>query len=227
MSELTLRNRQRIRRLDLRLFRGIAEAFLSERLGTRPYEISISIVAAPEMAALNEKYLHHSGSTDVITFGYSDRKSSEALLGDIFICIDDAVKQAREFRTSWQSEMVRYLVHGVLHLQGYDDLSPAKRRVMKREENRFLKELEARFRPASALEPVLKLRGVLRRGILAAAKAARVLPHGHQQPRSGLGRPQTKDPPPGGFSRKKLPGFVAPQSKIHQGASPSSRLHPP
>ena len=47
------------------------------------------------------------------------------LHGEIFICVDEAVWQARKFRTSWQSEIVRYLVHGVLHLLGHDDSRPA------------------------------------------------------------------------------------------------------
>src|SRR5213596_1423422 len=67
------------------------------------------------------------------------------LHGEIFICIDDAVKQARQFRTTWQSELVRYLIHGVLHLVGYDDLTLAGRCVMKREENRLLRMLSRRF----------------------------------------------------------------------------------
>ena len=69
----------------------------------------------------------------------------EHVHGEIFICIDDAVKQARQFRTTWQSELVRYLIHGVLHLVGYDDLTPAGRRAMKREENRLLRMLSRQF----------------------------------------------------------------------------------
>ena len=99
-------------------------------------------------AAMNEAYLRHAGSTDVITFGYTDSQSSEPLIGDIFICIDDAQKHARRFGTSWQSELVRYFVHGMLHLQGYDDLKPASRRVMKREENRLMQKLSRRFQLA-------------------------------------------------------------------------------
>jgi probable rRNA maturation factor len=57
----------------------------------------------------------------------------------LFICLDDAVKQAREFRTTWQEELARYVIHGLLHLRGFDDLEPAARRVMKREENRLLR----------------------------------------------------------------------------------------
>jgi probable rRNA maturation factor len=55
------------------------------------------------------------------------------------------VKQAREFSTTWQEEVARYIVHGVLHLRGYDDLVPEKRKVMKREENRLVRRLQATF----------------------------------------------------------------------------------
>ncbi len=145
MSELTLRNRQRAHRLDLRLFRQIAHSFLRERLGNRPYEIGLSIIAAPEMATLNRRHLQHAGSTDVISFGYVEPESSGPLIGDIFICMDDALQQAKQFKTSWQSELLRYFVHGVLHLQGYDDLEPAARRIMKREEHRSLRQLSGSF----------------------------------------------------------------------------------
>lgn len=145
MSELTLRNRQRVRALNLRFFRKITQSLLQERLGENGYEISVHIVAASEMAKLNQRYLHHAGSTDVITFGYSELESAGPILGDIFISIDDAVRQAREFRTSWQEELLRYFVHGILHLQGYDDSQVARRRVMKREENRIVQQLKERL----------------------------------------------------------------------------------
>jgi probable rRNA maturation factor len=67
--------------------------------------------------------------------------------------MDEAVWQARKFRTSWQSEIVRYLVHGVLHLLGQDDSSNSERRKMKREENRLLRELSRRFSLAQLARP--------------------------------------------------------------------------
>jgi rRNA maturation RNase YbeY len=68
------------------------------------------------------------------------------LHGDLFICVEEAIRQARQFRTTWQAELVRYIVHGILHLQGYDDAAPGHRRVMKREEDRRMRRLAARFR---------------------------------------------------------------------------------
>jgi probable rRNA maturation factor len=148
MSELSLRNRQRTRPVDLSLLRRIARALLSELLRLKDYELGLHLVAASEMTRLNKQFLDHLGSTDVITFDYGEETesaSSSTLHGEVFICIDDAVKQARRFRTTWQSELARYLVHGVLHLLGYDDLQPRARSELKREENRLLRELELRL----------------------------------------------------------------------------------
>jgi probable rRNA maturation factor len=64
--------------------------------------------------------------------------------------VDEAIIQARRFRTSWPAELVRYLVHGVLHLRGFDDHTAADRRRMKTEENRLLRLLAGRF-PLSQL----------------------------------------------------------------------------
>lgn len=67
------------------------------------------------------------------------------LHGEIFICLDEAVAQARQFGATWQSELVRYLVHGMLHLRGYNDSRTSARRQMNRQENRLLRQLARRF----------------------------------------------------------------------------------
>ena len=109
------------------------------------------------MALVNETFLQHEGSTDVITFDHSvmdgQATPSRQLHGELFICVDDAIQQAKEFKTVWQSELVRYVVHGVLHLLGYDDLKPHLRRVMKREENRLVLLLDKRFSLAQLSRP--------------------------------------------------------------------------
>jgi rRNA maturation RNase YbeY len=97
------------------------------------------------MARLNQTFLGHEGSTDVITFNHQEDPASSQLYGEIFISVDDALVQARRFRARWRSELARYLIHGVLHLEGFDDTAPAARRAMKLRENSLLKELSARF----------------------------------------------------------------------------------
>jgi len=152
---VSIASRQQVRAVDSHLFQQIVKTLLSE-LQISTADLGIHLVATPEMTKLNESFLHHAGSTDVITFDYSDdarhrnSNSSPDAHGEIFICVDEAVAQARRFRTTWQSELVRYTVHGILHLQGLDDLNPAGRRKMKRAESRFLRGLAHRF-PLSRL----------------------------------------------------------------------------
>lgn len=143
---LSLRNRQRIRPVDTALLRRLTLALLRDHLGAVHFELGIHLVAAPEMARVNETFLGHPGSTDVITFDHSGETAAGSnLQGELFICLDDAVSQARQFRTTWPRELARYVIHGLLHLSGYDDRSPVARRRMKARENKLLREASASF----------------------------------------------------------------------------------
>jgi len=154
-TTLTILNRQRVRCVDSRLLRRITRSLIEDLLNCVDCELGLQLVGAAEMAHVNKTFLQHSGSTDVITFDHTDlgmpgRRTSNPrpqppLHGELFICLDDAVGQARAFRTTWQSEIVRYIVHGVLHLRGFDDRTARARQRMKREENRLLRELSQRF----------------------------------------------------------------------------------
>jgi probable rRNA maturation factor len=141
-------NRQRSRKLNLPLLRRITEAALAELPGVSHWNLTFHLVGAKQIARINETHLGHQGPTDVITFDYAEhatRDTRHVLHGEIFICVEIAVSQAREFRTSWQSETIRYVVHALLHLCGYDDLQPAARRKMKVVENRLVRKLARRF----------------------------------------------------------------------------------
>jgi probable rRNA maturation factor len=140
---LCLRNRQRVCPVDLPLLRRILRHVLSHHFKSSKYELCFHLVESGEMAKLNEKFLDHVGPTDVITFDHGPAKP--ALHGEIFICPEIAVSQAKQFRTSWQEEIVRYAIHGLLHLQGHDDLAAAARRKMKREEERLLSDVAKHF----------------------------------------------------------------------------------
>ena len=154
---LVVANRQRVKKINSRLLKQIIGELFAE-LKITEAELGINLVAAREMALVNETFLQHVGSTDVITFDHTEKRKAESgkrekLHGELFICVDDAIAQAKEFKTSWQSEVVRYTVHGVLHLLGYDDLKPQLRRVMKREENRLVRLLAKRFSLAQLSRP--------------------------------------------------------------------------
>jgi probable rRNA maturation factor len=145
MSELGLRQRQGARRVDARLLRRMALYLLGERWGVDSFTLGVHLVGTREMTALNERYLRHAGSTDVITFDHAQPSRATKVQGEIFICVGEAAMNAARFHTTWQGELVRYLIHGLLHLRGFDDQSPKNRRRMKRQENRWLRELGERF----------------------------------------------------------------------------------
>ena len=148
---VVIANRQRTKKINARLLKQITAALLAE-LKVQEAALGISLVAAPEMTLVNETFLQHEGSTDVITFNYAvlEKRKAESgrrkqLHGELFVCVDEAILQAKKFDASWQSEVVRYIVHGVLHLLGHDDLRADLRRKMKREENRLVRLLARRF----------------------------------------------------------------------------------
>lgn len=156
-SSLFIKNQQRTFSINVRYLRWLTRELLRELLWIEDFDLGIYLVRAPKMAQINQTFLQHEGSTDVITFNYQEgetapEKTGPELHGELFICIDDAIEQAREFRTDWPSELTRYVIHGILHLRGYDDLEPTARRRMKREEDRLLKAIAERF-------PLRKLAG--------------------------------------------------------------------
>ena len=146
MSNLvSVHNRQRARKVDTRLLRDITRWLLSEALQVQTFQLAVYVVGPEEMTRLNEKFLKHKGSTDVLTFDYSEAAEATSVLGEIFVCAEEAVIQSARFRTDWRNELVRYVVHGTLHLLGYDDHRLGSRRRMKRVENQTLKRLARRF----------------------------------------------------------------------------------
>ncbi len=164
---LTLASHQHVRPLDLRLLRRILRHLLWEAWRDGDFDLAVHVLAASEMTRLNETFLRHHGPTDVITFDYAERagerlrpsrshvrtrRSRErrdaypvSLHGEVFICIDEALSQARRFHTTWQSELGRYIVHGLLHLLGYDDATRRARRKMKAAEDSLVRKLARQF----------------------------------------------------------------------------------
>lgn len=129
------------RGLNLPLLKRIAEQVAEHLFPNRSREIGVYYLSAKEMAAMNEKFLGHKGPTDVITFDYG----GETLHGEILICPDVAARQAKEFGSTPQMELVRYLVHGLLHLAGHDDRQAAKRKKMKQAEDKWVRWVAGQF----------------------------------------------------------------------------------
>jgi rRNA maturation RNase YbeY len=85
---------------------------------------------------INRRYLEHDYFTDIITFDYCE---GEKLSGDLFISVDTVRENALEYGAeSFDQELARVMVHGLLHLIGYDDHSEEDKKVMREKENDYL-----------------------------------------------------------------------------------------
>ncbi|MFW6132734.1 MAG: rRNA maturation RNase YbeY, partial [Planctomycetota bacterium] len=116
--------------------------FIVEQEGAELEEVDVAVVSRQRIAALNRRWLGRRGATDVMSFDLSD--SGEPLHGEIVICADVAVAEARKRGHRPTRELLLYVAHGLLHLLGYDDVSSpreAERMAWRQEEL-----LEAFFR---------------------------------------------------------------------------------
>ena len=84
---------------------------------------------------VNVKYLGHDYFTDIITFDYCEK---DILSGDLFISIDTVRDNAEFYKTEFNDELNRVIVHGLLHLIGYDDHTPEEQKIMRDKENYYL-----------------------------------------------------------------------------------------
>jgi probable rRNA maturation factor len=82
--------------------------------------LSVALVSTPRMRALNRKHLERSGATDVIAFGFSRVGPQGPIVGDVYVAPDVARASARENGISAREELARLVVHGTLHVLGYD-----------------------------------------------------------------------------------------------------------
>jgi probable rRNA maturation factor len=104
-----------------------------------PREISILIANDVTMSKLHEQFLHIAGPTDVLTFEIDRSIKGRIISGEIIVCLPEARRQARQRKIPVSHELLLYVVHGLLHLAGYDDATIGDYEKMHREEDRILK----------------------------------------------------------------------------------------
>ena len=127
-------NRQRRLRIDARRLAEIATRVL-ELLHATSTRLSIVLVDDAMIARLNTQYHHALGPTDVLSFDYGEGE------GELIVSVDHAITQARRFHTTPARELALYVVHGILHLHGHDDLGARDRRRMRAGERRLMASL--------------------------------------------------------------------------------------
>jgi probable rRNA maturation factor len=118
-------------------------------LGYQKWEISILLVDDLQITEINKTYLHRNRPTDVISFSQIEGAFSHLntrLLGDVVISLETAQRQAQEDNTTLQDEIAFLLIHGILHLLGYDHEESAKKsREMKAREKELMCSLKSRI----------------------------------------------------------------------------------
>jgi len=111
--------------------------FVARRRSARVAEVDVAIVSAREMAALNRRHLGHGGATDVLSFDLSDGAD---LCAQVIVCADIAVREAKSRPHGPQRELLLYVLHGLLHLLGFDDRREADARRMRALQERLLED---------------------------------------------------------------------------------------
>ena len=97
--------------------------------------ISIIFCSDNYVLDINQKYLQHDYFTDIITFDYCE---GDRLSGDLFISVDSVREKSVEFGTEFKDELNRVIIHGLLHLVGYDDHTEKDIKLMRSKENYYL-----------------------------------------------------------------------------------------
>ncbi len=110
-------------------------------------DIGINIVLADDrrIAGLNHKFLGRNGPTDVIAFGSkrltAPTKDIKGFIGEIVLSVQTAAYNARQYGTTFEDEVLLYIIHGTLHLMGYDDTTNKKQKIMRLRQETVLKEV--------------------------------------------------------------------------------------
>ncbi len=136
MGKIAIASPQEIVPLDRARLREIVRALLDgEQI--KDAEISLAFVDNPTIHRLNQRYLQHDEPTDVLSFPLSDPNAAK-LAGELVIGVEVALEQAQQRGHDVQVELALYVIHGFLHLCGYDDHDDDDRRAMRQRERHYL-----------------------------------------------------------------------------------------
>lgn len=107
--------------------------------GFRLGEIAVIFCSDDYLLSLNRTYLRHDYLTDIITFEHGS--ADERLSGDLFISVDRVRENAMSYKTAFHVELLRVIIHGIMHLAGYKDGTKAEKHQMREAEDRHLARL--------------------------------------------------------------------------------------
>jgi len=122
--------------------------FVARVEGAEIAEIDLAVVGSDQIAALNRRYLQRRGATDVLSFDLSESPAA-GIRGQIVVCGERAAAEARLRKGGRQRELMLYVLHGLLHLMGYDDATVRGAARMHAREEQLLRDFLQRTRDRS------------------------------------------------------------------------------
>lgn len=138
--KIEISNQQKVKKVNLaKLERDLKE--VCRYLKISAPRLSVLLCDNTFIRKLNVQFLGRKTATDVLSFFLED-DFKPGYLGEVIVSVEAAVKVSRGYGNSWQRELLLYLIHGILHLAGYDDRTERKRRVMKAKEEEILSKLK-------------------------------------------------------------------------------------
>lgn len=136
IESFEIANQQKIKRINIiSIFIILKDIF--SFLGMPRASVSVLFCDNKFIRKLNRKFFKKTNATDVISFPLRD-KIFPQYLGEIVVSVEEAVSASKIYANTWQKELTLYLVHGVLHTLGYDDMEKKERAVMERKQEAIL-----------------------------------------------------------------------------------------
>lgn len=120
----------------------MCEWILTREAQTGPWELTFVFVDNAFIKDLNERFFNISSATDVISFNLTEQDIPE---GEVYISVDTARDNAKQYNVSLQDELLRLVAHGTYHILGYDDATEAQRQKMTQLENKALEYVHSTF----------------------------------------------------------------------------------
>jgi len=137
---IELTNQQKIKRVNLKQLHKYLKKILVF-LNIPSENLSILLCDNTLIKKLNKKYFKKPSVTDVIAFPLADDLEPD-YLGEVVVSVEEAAHAAKKLGCKWQDELRLYLIHGILHLVGYDDCTKVKRARMEKEQEKILKMMD-------------------------------------------------------------------------------------
>jgi probable rRNA maturation factor len=134
---ISITNRQKLLKIDRQRIRRVVQAIVRDAKIPNA-RVNVAVVDDPTIAKLHDKFLGDPTPTDVMSFLLE--LSPHCLEGEVVVSAETALANAPQYRSTAEDELLRYVIHGTLHLVGHDDATTRNRAAMRRLERKYLRD---------------------------------------------------------------------------------------